>query len=142
GDELLSFALEPRIVREDMSPEVIAFEPPPERRATSGRETAARGAFRGHTAHLRLSSFLPQYFEREKWLDIVSSLAPYERLIIDLRGNSGGSFPAMLRVLSTFFCTSEEIGSLTRSSVAIEHEEEEAAVLADTLISDLQLRQL
>lgn len=65
---------------------------------------------------LRLRSFLPQYFEKDRWLRVTSDLLRFRGLVVDLRGNLGGSFPAMLRALSPFRCGQVEIGELRRLS--------------------------
>ena len=62
---------------------------------------------------LRIPSFLPQYFSDESLLrQKMIQLQGTKKIVIDLRGNAGGSFPGMLRVLSYFFCSSTEIGEL------------------------------
>lgn len=66
----------------------------------------------GGVAVLRIASFLPQYFDASHWKPIAVQLVRYSHLIIDLRDNAGGSFPAMLRALSPFRCRDPEVGAL------------------------------
>lgn len=82
-------------LREDLSPSIV--------RLTAG------------TAVLRLPSFLPQYFENETWAPLANELMKYKNVVVDLRGNAGGSFPAMLRALSAFGCKVRKIGELWRT---------------------------
>ena len=63
---------------------------------------------------LRLPSFLPAYFDRDDWLKTSQNLSRFSKLIVDLRGNPGGSFPAMLRALSPFVCGEKEVGRIWR----------------------------
>lgn len=63
---------------------------------------------------LRISSFRSQYFERQEWLEKIQQFKPYTHLIIDVRGNSGGDFVAMIRALSPFFCERTLIGRLVQ----------------------------
>ncbi len=98
-------------------------------------------------ARLNLGSFLPQYFDAEKWQGVVERLNHFKSVIIDLRGNSGGSFPAMLRAVSPFFCSRGSgvlIGSLyhfTRKGegYSMPHR---TVVLDDELDNEKQLDQL
>lgn len=62
---------------------------------------------------LRIPSFLPQAVDTDEWpkiKDQITRMTSAERLIIDLRGNSGGSFPAMLRILGALKCDRSLIG--------------------------------
>lgn len=88
---------------------------------------------------LRIPSFLPQYFEDEDWKPIAMRIGEHERIIIDLRGNAGGSFPAMLRALSPFWCEPHEIGSVFHPN---ENRERDEAALENDLDADNQLEQL
>lgn len=69
---------------------------------------------------LRIPSFLPQAIESDEWSRIQDEIFEIEkrgdRLVVDIRGNGGGSFPAMLRVLSTVSCGREAIGWLYRDN--------------------------
>lgn len=62
--------------------------------------------------YLRLPSFREDFFHGEKWDDIVRKIHTSRRLILDLRGNRGGNFVAMLRLLSQFHCQARVIGRL------------------------------
>lgn len=68
----------------------------------------------GDSAVLRVPSFRAEFFEREPWLRIVRELAGARRLVVDLRGNSGGNFVAGLRFLSPFMCGEQEVGYLLK----------------------------
>ncbi len=66
---------------------------------------------------LRIPSFEGQYkgvglFEASYWRSQVKELHKYKKIIIDLRGNYGGNFAAMLRAASAFFCKPTLIGSI------------------------------
>ena len=66
-----------------------------------------------HISRLRLPSFLPQYFDDGAWKKLVGEFKDDKLIVIDLRGNAGGAFPAMLRSLSPFLCRPTNIGYLT-----------------------------
>lgn len=89
---------------------------------------------RGAVAVLHLPSFLPAYFEN--WGQTAAKLNDYHALVIDLRDNAGGSFPAMLRALSPFRCDGGEVGRL------YERSEGPPSVMADDLSPDVQLAQI
>lgn len=61
---------------------------------------------------LRIPSFIASHFEEEALQGVLEQAFEFDRLIVDLRGNSGGDFVAMLRVLSAFFCKSQQAGML------------------------------
>lgn len=61
---------------------------------------------------LTISSFRGGYFEKDSWMEVVGHLAQYKRIVIDLRENSGGSFVAILRALSPFFCEPTRVARL------------------------------
>jgi carboxyl-terminal processing protease len=91
------------------------------------------------TAILKIPSFLGTYFDRDAWIELAHKLEEHSRVVIDLRGNSGGSFPAMLRALSPFRCNDTSIGRIWRtpragSSGAVE--------MQDDLSAESQLGQL
>ncbi len=90
-------------------------------------------------AVVELGSFLPQYFEKETWQQFASELSKFPQLIVDLRGNSGGSFPAMLRAASTLKCGASLLGTLVQGSPEKEIQEED---LEDKLTAESQLEQL
>jgi C-terminal processing protease CtpA/Prc len=90
--------------------------------------------------YLRIPSFLGQYFEAEEWKKISFQLNNFRSLVIDLRDNSGGSFPAMLRALSPFRCDDPLIGKIHRSSASGAKYIETR--MLDTLDVESQIRQL
>lgn len=63
-------------------------------------------------AILKIPSFLPRYFDHAFWRSLSRQFPRIKQMVIDVRGNSGGSFPAMLRALSPFRCEHPLIGSL------------------------------
>ncbi len=93
----------------------------------------------GGAAVLSIPSFLPVYFEKKQWTAVARQLARYNRVVIDLRGNPGGSFPAMLRALSPFRCRESEIGRIWREPRS---ESLAPTVLQDELSADEQLKQI
>ena len=93
----------------------------------------------GGTGRLRIQSFIARYFERDDWKNVARSLSLFRHLIIDLRGNVGGSFPAMLRALSTFHCEPKIIGTIYQPKEA---RGEKKLDLVDELDTDSQLEQL
>ncbi len=88
---------------------------------------------------LKIPSFLPQYFEQTQWEKIAKSLPLFRGLIIDLRDNAGGSFPAMLRALSPFRCDKPRIGELWR---APREKSQDKVEMRDELSAESQLSQL
>lgn len=97
-------------LREDLSPSIVTLS------------KGSANASSKDLAVLRIPSFLPQYFEQETWTPLAERLNSYSRVIIDLRGNAGGSFPAMLRALSPFKCGSPAVGELWRSQAGYSNE--------------------
>ena len=85
---------------------------------------------------LRMASFLPHYFEVERWGAIAEQLSRYRVLVIDLRDNAGGSFPGMLRALSPFRCRDRWIGTLVGTGKGRDED------LRDVLDTRSQLSQL
>lgn len=67
---------------------------------------------------LKVPSFLPQAFDGDEWPrirdEIIDLHKSGEKLIVDIRGNPGGSFPAMLRVLGTLKCDRSLVGWIYR----------------------------
>jgi len=61
---------------------------------------------------LRISSFRSEYFDAENWKKQIEELKKFNRIVVDLRENSGGNFVAMLRALSPFMCESQIVGEL------------------------------
>jgi len=88
---------------------------------------------------LRLPSFLSQYFSGQEWREIVDQLPRFKAVIVDLRDNAGGSFPAMLRALSPFFCEPSAVGRIYHASAPGLRPEVD---LRDDLDSQSQLEQL
>jgi carboxyl-terminal processing protease len=90
---------------------------------------------------LKVGSFLPQYFDKQKWQALAEQLPNYKKIVIDVRGNAGGSFPAMLRVLSPFFCKPTFVGSLS-SQLGLSNTSAEPVFLQDDLNAQNQIEQL
>jgi C-terminal processing protease CtpA/Prc len=69
---------------------------------------------------LRVPSFLPQAFDDDEWPRIRDEINDLhrrgEKLIVDIRGNQGGSFPAMLRVLGALKCDRSLVGWIYRGT--------------------------
>lgn len=66
---------------------------------------------------LTIHSFIPAYFDKEEWLSIIQAFLPVKKVVIDVRGNAGGNFAAMLRALSPFFCHPTVVGHLKKPRV-------------------------
>lgn len=62
--------------------------------------------------YLKVTSFRGEYFEDQAWRKLARKFDPFDRLIVDLRGNPGGNFVAMMRALSVFICQPMLVGSL------------------------------
>lgn len=93
---------------------------------------------------LRIPSFLAQAIESDEWARIQDEIVEIEkrgdRLVIDIRGNGGGSFPAMLRVLSTVSCGREPIGWLYRDNPPVgEFADRSAMVMQNDVAAEPQL---
>ncbi len=91
------------------------------------------------THRLRIQSLLARHFDRETWVEMARRLKESEHVILDLRGNAGGSFPAMLRVASAFFCEETRLGTIYQPQ---NDDAGGEADLADELSADAQLEQL
>lgn len=69
---------------------------------------------------LKIPSFLAQAIESDQWRRVSDEISEMQvrgdRLIIDVRGNAGGSFPAMLRVLGAVSCRKDFIGWIYRDN--------------------------
>jgi C-terminal processing protease CtpA/Prc len=88
---------------------------------------------------LRIPSFLSQYFDKVEVQSLAQKLSQFDHLVIDLRDNAGGSFPAMLRALSPFRCDSRLVGWVARpASKELTAEQD----LLDDLDAKSQLEQL
>ncbi|MES2964212.1 MAG: S41 family peptidase [Bdellovibrionota bacterium] len=90
--------------------------------------------------YLRIGSFLPHYFADESWAEIAGKLKNHSAFVIDVRGNAGGSFPAMLRALSPFFCKDVKVGELWTTAEGIERGAPTS--LPDDLRASVQLEAL
>lgn len=92
---------------------------------------------------LRIPSFLAQAIESDEWRRIRDEIFEMQkrgdRLVIDLRGNGGGSFPAMLRVLSTVSCGREPIGWLYRDSPPGTETADAAMIMQNDMAAEPQL---
>lgn len=92
---------------------------------------------------LKIPSFLPQAIDGSSWSIIQDELSEIEkrhdRLVIDLRGNSGGSFPAMLRVLGAVSCQRGPIGWLYRDTPPRNAFSDPEVVMKNDLSSERQL---
>lgn len=99
-------------------------------------DESPRARRRGEDAVLRVPSFRAEFFEREGWKKQVRELTGARRLVVDLRGNSGGNFVAGLRFLSPFMCGRQELGYLLKPKTNRANE----AFLADDLEDQKQLQ--
>lgn len=67
---------------------------------------------------LKIPSFLAQAIESDRWQIVADEISEIQnrgdRLVVDLRGNAGGSFPAMLRVLGAVSCEKNLVGWIYR----------------------------
>ncbi|MCB0367246.1 MAG: PDZ domain-containing protein [Bdellovibrionaceae bacterium] len=118
GDKVFRVFLEPREVILDSSPQVRVLDP--------------------NTAVLEISSFRSPYFEEEDWKKVIRQLEPFSKVLVDIRENSGGSFVAMLRALSPFFCEPTLIGHLVQPR----KDQDKRGPLLDNLAEDYQLAEL
>lgn len=74
----------------------------------------------GPSMVVRIPSFQARFFSVEALQDMAEKMTSASRVIVDLRGNSGGNFVAGLRFLSLFLCQPQEVGRLVRPKA--EHE--------------------
>ena len=93
----------------------------------------------GGVVHLRVPSFLPHYFEREDWLEAARATLPFRAVILDLRDNAGGSFTAMLRAASLFFCRGQVVGTLAGRPGRLGAASQALVDLPDDLDSETQI---
>lgn len=91
---------------------------------------------------LKIQSFLPQYFEKTKWLETTKEFTSTQNLIIDLRENAGGNFVAMLRALSPFFCKPTSIGIISANIEGGKNASEVKSSLPDDIESRIQIDQI
>jgi carboxyl-terminal processing protease len=100
---------------------------------------------RGHLRVLRVPSFLAQAFTGRAWESAQAEIASLrdreDRLILDLRGNPGGSVPAMLRLLGAVTCDRGLAGWIYRDQVP-ETNDYEKYRIKDRIEIDLQLERL
>ncbi len=94
------------------------------------------------TGLLKIQSFLPQYFEKTKWAEVVKELTSAENLIVDLRENAGGNFVSMLRALSPFMCQPTSVGIVSAKITDGKNTSEVKSSLPDDLESRIQIDQL
>ncbi|MBC86263.1 MAG: hypothetical protein CL677_03700 [Bdellovibrionaceae bacterium] len=83
---------------------------------------------------LQLGSFKPEMYKQEDWMNLVNQFIDKPKLVVDLRGNLGGDFAALLRGLSPFFCKPTLIGYIK----APRRPAMEPMVFPDTLVSEKQ----
>lgn len=99
---------------------------------------------------LRIPSFLPQAIDNDEWpriRDQITRLSEQKHsLVIDLRGNPGGSFPAMLRMLGVLKCDRSLVGWIYRGEPPAIRSQFEGDLrlfeMQDALDADPQLEQL
>lgn len=95
---------------------------------------------------LRIPTFLPDGFTDEVIGALADRVAEADRLVLDLRKNSGGSFPAMLRAAGLFLCDSPKIGALLGAKMAAHGGRPELTdpryLLENDLNADIQLERL
>lgn len=96
----------------------------------------------GAISLLRLKSFLPQYFDKSQWQETSQKFLSSSHVIIDLRGNSGGSFVSMLRALSPFFCVPTSVGLISSQIANGKNQAPVTSHLKDDLESRIQIDQL
>lgn len=65
-------------------------------------------------AVIQIPSFRASFFSDKKMESMQQGLRGIQRLVVDLRGNSGGNFVSGLRFLSLFMCEPQEVGRLLR----------------------------
>lgn len=63
---------------------------------------------------LVIPSFRSEFFSDRVMANIKKDLAPMKKVVVDLRGNSGGNFVAGLNILSQFICKPTEVGRLVK----------------------------
>ncbi len=94
------------------------------------------------TGLLKIQSFLPQYFEKTKWIETAKEFVSTPNLIIDLRENAGGNFVAMLRALSPFLCKPTSVGIISAKIKDGKNASEVKSSLPDDLESRIQIDQI
>ena len=96
---------------------------------------------------LRVPTFLPDAYSDEAMDALAERVAVADRLVLDLRKNHGGSFPAMLRMAGLFLCDSRLIGAVMGKTIGPADRESISIVdpryfLENDLAADLQLERL
>ncbi len=66
---------------------------------------------------LSIPSFRKDFFANDSWNSLIAQTKSYQGLVIDLRGNPGGSFVAMMRSLSSFLCTPTAVGKIIKQNL-------------------------
>lgn len=82
-------------------------------------------------ALLQIPSFRAEFFSDEEVKNISERLQGFQKVVLDLRGNSGGNFVAGLRILSLFICKPEEVGRLIRPRSPVDAVQELPNTLQD-----------
>ena len=96
---------------------------------------------------LRVPTFLPDAYSDEAMDALADRVAVADRLVLDLRKNHGGSFPAMLRMAGLFLCDSRLIGAVLGQAIGPVDREtiplvDPRFILENDLAGDLQLERL
>lgn len=98
---------------------------------------------------LKIPSFLAQAIESDRWRRIAEEISDMQargdRLVVDVRGNAGGSFPAMLRVLGAVSCEKDLVGWIYRDeppSEAWRKSEVAKLQMKNNIAAEPQLEQL
>jgi carboxyl-terminal processing protease len=86
---------------------------------------------------LEISSFRQEYFKRDEWLKIIDQFEDYPSLVVDVRGNLGGDFVAVMRALSPFLCGQKNVGDLVRPQASGGDIDIEDEVSSDKLYQQL-----
>jgi carboxyl-terminal processing protease len=89
------------------------------------------------TGLLEISSFRDDYFDQATWRRLAAEAAGFSRMVVDVRGNVGGNFVAMLRALSTFLCEPTVVGEVHQPRL----ENPTSEALRDDLDADDQVYQ-
>ncbi len=88
---------------------------------------------------LKIPSFLAQAIESDEWRRVADEISEMQargdRLVIDVRGNAGGSFPAMLRVLGAVSCRKGFVGWIYRDDPPGEK-------MAEKINFEIEMRQM
>ncbi len=121
GDKTFEVRIIPEVLKIDESPKLVELNNP----------------WRKNAIWLRLPSLMASYFEKEEWQRISKDFQSYDFMVLDLRGNTGGDFVAMLRVLSSFLCEKESIGKLQKTTDQVYAEQTQ--YLPDNIESEMQI---